>query len=33
MSDASLRLYRENHTAERFAEKLGEVYGRLGFAL
>lgn len=33
MSDASLRLYRENHTAERFAEKLGEVYGRLGFTL
>ncbi len=33
MSDASLRLYRENHTAERFAVKLGEVYARLGFSL
>lgn len=33
MSDASLRLYRENHTAERFAEKLGGVYSRLGFSL
>lgn len=33
MSDASLRLYREQHTAERFAEKLGEVYSRLGFTL
>ena len=33
MSDASLALYREKHTAERFAEKLGEVYARLGFTL
>ena len=33
MSEFSLRLYRENHTAERFTEKLGEVYGRLGFTL
>ncbi|MBR0227817.1 MAG: glycosyltransferase [Clostridia bacterium] len=33
MSDASLALYREKHTAERFTEKLGEVYRRLGFTL
>ena len=33
MSDASLRLYSERHTARRFAEKLGEVYARLGFTL
>ena len=33
MSDASLRLYRERHTAQCFTEKLGEVYGRLGFSL
>ena len=33
MSGISLRLYRENHTAERFAEKLGQVYSRLGFTL
>lgn len=33
MSDASLRLYREQYTAKRFAERLGEVYRRLGFTL
>ena len=33
MSDHSLRLYREQYTAPRFAERLGEVYRRLGFTL
>ena len=33
MSDASLRLYSERHTAQRFTEKLGEVYRSLGFSL
>ncbi len=33
MSDASVRLYSENYTAQRFTERLGEVYRRLGFSL
>ena len=33
LSDASLRLYSEQYTAQRFTEKLSEVYRNLGFSL